>query len=210
MSHLICITGNTGVGKTTLARALAAKGQFATGFEQHTERPFQTLLKQDARYALANQVDYLLLRAEQERLLRHSPFPGLLDGGLEMDFFCYTRLFQARGYLSYAEFCLCERLYRHFRASSPAPELIIHLNADLETIHKRLAGRNRINIATSNDLPLITTFLDDWLASQHPSRIIQLDVSSVSESYEEVIPFLLDQIRSRLKKTANYENEFIG
>ena len=63
------------------------------------ERPFQALFKQDARYALANQLDYLLFRAEQEKELSASHKIGLVDGGLDLDFHGFTRLFHARGLL---------------------------------------------------------------------------------------------------------------
>ena len=85
MKKLIVIVVPSGVGKTTLAQALCAKHDFAIAYEQHNERPFQALFKQDAKYALANQLDYLLFRAEQERELRQSDKPALMDGGLDLD-----------------------------------------------------------------------------------------------------------------------------
>ena len=81
MNKLITIIGPSGIGKTALVRALAKTSRFETAFEQHAERPFQALAKQDARFTLANQMDYLLLRAEQEKQLRDSPKTGLMDGG---------------------------------------------------------------------------------------------------------------------------------
>ncbi len=56
MNKLITIIGPSGVGKTTLAQALCAKHEFAIAYEQHSERPFQALFKQDPKYALANQL----------------------------------------------------------------------------------------------------------------------------------------------------------
>ena len=70
MNKLISIVGASGVGKTALVTALSKTGEFITAYEQHAGRPFQALFKQDRRYALHNQVDYFLLRAEQERELR--------------------------------------------------------------------------------------------------------------------------------------------
>src|SRR5512138_1525749 len=104
MSKLIAIVGSSGTGKTALVRALAAAYPFATAYEQHTERPFQALFKREARFALANQVDYLLLRAEQEKSLRAAQQIGLIDGGLDLDFHGFTRLFHSRGLLTGAEF----------------------------------------------------------------------------------------------------------
>jgi deoxyadenosine/deoxycytidine kinase len=87
MNKLIVVVGNSGVGKTTLFLQLCRTAKFVTGFEQHIERPYQALFKRDPRYALANQIDYLLLRAEQEGDIRQSSHIGLQDGGLDMDFF---------------------------------------------------------------------------------------------------------------------------
>ena len=84
MNKLIVIVGPSGVGKTTLAHALCEEHDFAIAYEQHNERPFQTLFKQDSKYALANQLDYLLFRAEQEHELRKGEKPALMDGGLDL------------------------------------------------------------------------------------------------------------------------------
>lgn len=197
MGTLIALVGNTGAGKTTLARALCAARPFATGLEQHAERPFQSLLKTDRRYALANQVDYLLLRAEQERALRAQSLPALIDGGLEQDFYGFTQLFHARGLLSDAETALLERLYANLRASLPPPELFIYLHVDVDTLHTRLASRDRINIATPQDLTLLDSLLTRWLDTVEPGRRLRLDVSRAATDYSDVIPGLLAALKQK-------------
>ena len=180
MGNIIVIAGNSGVGKTTLCAALSAAGAFATGLEQHAERPFQALMAADPpRYALANQVDYLLRRAEQERALRAGPLPGLIDGGLDLDFHAFTRLFHARGYLSDAEFALCARLHATLRALLGPPDLILRLTAPLAVVAERYAARGRaLEIAQRDDLALMEGYIDEWIASIRDTPVISIDAAA--------------------------------
>ena len=187
MSKLITFVGVSGVGKTSLVNALAKTGDFATGLEEHDTRPFQHLFDQDKRYALPNQVDYLLLRAEQERILCADPRPALIDGGLDVDFHGFARLFHTRGYLNDAEFSLCERLYEQLRLSLPMPELSVYLTASDEVIEQRLAKRDRVNIATSDDAGLLKIYLEDWLDTIPQEKILRLDVSEDDMKYVRTI-----------------------
>jgi deoxyadenosine/deoxycytidine kinase len=195
MGQLIAVIGASGVGKTALVRALARAYPFETRYESHMERPFQAHFKRDVRYALANQIDYLLLRAEQERELRASGGPGLLDGGLDLDFHGFTRLFHSRGLLSGAEFDLCHRFYTHTRELLPPPELFVRLCADELTIADRLASRDRINIASPADSLLFNAGLDEWLATVRSHNLLELNVSHETLTYERSVGLVLDKIQ---------------
>ena len=194
MSKLIAIVGASGVGKTALVQALARVHPFATAYEQHAERPFQTLFKNDSHYALANQIDYLLLRAEQEKTLRASPQMGLIDGGLDLDFHGFTRLFHSRGLLTDPEFVLCQRVYTFIRAMMPRPELIVRLHADEMTVAERLSTRARINIANAEDRALFNSFLDEWLAGIPSEDLLELDVSDEDIDYSKSVNIILGRL----------------
>ena len=194
MNKLIILIGPSGVGKTTLARALCAKQDFAIAYEQHNERPFQTLFKQDVKYALANQLDYLLFRAEQEYELRQNDKPALMDGGLDLDFHGFTRLFHLRGWLGDEEFKLCQRFYSLTRRLLPPPDLVIALSASAKTISDRLAARNRINIASSDDSQTVSRFMNEWLESISQEKIIRLDITQENINYTDSVPFILEKI----------------
>ena len=194
MNKLISVVGASGVGKTALVQALARTGKFAIAYEQHAERPFQNLFKQDSRYALANQIDYLLLRAEQEARLRASSQIGLIDGGLDLDFHGFTRLFHHRGLLTDSEHDLCRRAYTFIRQIFPRPELIVRLDADEGTVAGRLSTRERVNIASPEDTALFNSFLDEWMAGIPSDQVLKLDVSNETLDYTQSVNIILDRI----------------
>lgn len=194
MNKLIVIVGASGVGKTTLAQALSKQRKFAMALEQHNERPFQALFKQDAKYALANQMDYLLYRAEQERELRKGDIPALMDGGLDLDFYGFTRLFHTRGLLNDNEYDLVRRFFFHTRSLLPPPDLVIALSADAHIISQRLAARNRINIASSEDAGLIEEYVNEWLESIPEKNILRLNVSQEDVQFKNSAQIILDKI----------------
>ena len=198
MGNLIVVVGNSGVGKTSLTEALCAAGDFAAGLEGHATRPFQALFKNNPGYALANQIDYLLARAEQERQIRAAPTTGIQDGGLEMDLFVFTRLFQHKGLLSTEEYHLCERLVDQIRSSQPPPEGILWMSAPLEVVAERFTRRGRpLEIATRDDLQASASLLEDWLERLDPRRILRIDASREDPHFQGCLREALEFIEKR-------------
>lgn len=201
MGQLVVVVGNSGVGKTTLVNALAELAPFAVAREQHEERPYQALMKADPqRYALANQLDYLLLRAEQERAIRQSSATGLVDGGLDLDFHGFTRLFHQHGYLTDAEYDLCRRLYDQLRAGLGPPDLIIRLVAPVGVIAERYAQRGRtIEITQMADLLALGQLVDAWLDSLPSEACLTIDAATDDVLHRPQLDRLLAQVRERVR-----------
>lgn len=202
MGKLVTIVGNSGVGKTTLTKELCRVAPFITGLEQHEERPFQKQFSFDLRrYALANQIDYLLYRAEQEQYIRQSSSVGIQDGGLEEDFYVFTRHFYRKGYFSEEEYRLCERVYLLVRSFLPAPDVIIRLTAPLSVVAERYLKRGRgLEIATVEDLAELEELLSDWIRGVESIPIITVDAGSDLYCSAEQINKLLLKVSERLNK----------
>lgn len=200
MAALIAVVGNSGAGKTSLVRTLAARGGYVPVLEEHAERPFQQAFAHDLRrYALTNQVDYLLFRAEQELALRRQPAVGIVDGGLDLDFYGFTQLFRDKGYLDDAEYALCARHYRLLRALMPGPDLYICLHAPLEVVARRFAQRNRtLEITARQDLAMLDALIETWMAAIPAARRLVVDASQDDFLAPPAVAALQNAIEVRL------------
>lgn len=199
MAKLIVIAGNNASGKTTLTRALCEAGGFNASLESHEDRPYQPLFAQDQRrYALPNQIDYLLRRAEQEVEIRAGDVPGVQDGGLDQDYHLYTHLFHHKGFLDEREFALLQRAYRTLRAGLPKPDLIVRLKAPLAQLRQRLQARARLidleAIVTLDDLPFLEERLDEWLGAVPPADLLVVDVAGEDAHFSGVVGRILEKI----------------
>jgi deoxyadenosine/deoxycytidine kinase len=117
-----------------------------------------------------------------------------MDGGLDMDFHGFTRLFRYRSWLTEAEFDLCKRFYELARTFLPQLDLVIYLTATPDVISKRLSKRQRINITNAGDSLLLSSFLDSWVSSLSSDNLIRLDVSENDHSFKRQLPSLLSLI----------------
>ena len=200
MGKLVTVVGNSGVGKTTLVKRLCAIAPLEPALEQHGERPFQQLFAGNLdRYGSANQVDYLLLRGEQERAVRLGTSTGIHDGGLDLDFHGFARLFWRKGYLSDAEFGLCERLYAALRACLPLPDVVVYLAAPVDLAAQRYRARNRtLEITRLEDLAVLGELIEEWVATLAPERVLRLDAAGAEFGGERYAANLAREILARV------------
>jgi len=201
MGKLIAVIGNSGSGKTTLTTKLSEHYGLVPLLEQHQERPFQAQFQSNLKsYALSNQIDYLLFRAEQELSLRERTQVGIADGGLEQDFHVFTRLFLLKGFLNDQEYRLCERMVRALRRTLPPPDLMIRLSAPLDVLIRRRAIRTRtLDIVATQDLGTIEDIIETWMKG-NTVRTILFDTTAHDPDYSLTIgPLLaaLDQFLAR-------------
>jgi deoxyguanosine kinase len=137
----IAIEGVIGVGKTTLARRLAPDLGGETLLEVFEENPFLTDFYADrVRYAFQTQIFFLLSRYRQQ----HQAVPNALTRGpLFSDYtFAKDSLF-AHLNLSGDELTVYEKLHSALAEKIPAPDLLVYLRADLDTLLARIAMRDR-------------------------------------------------------------------
>ena len=138
-ARYIVVEGPIGVGKTSLARRLADHLQAPTLFEKPEDNPFLARFYQNMeRYALQTQLFFLFQRMEQ---LREVMQDDLFSGRLVADFLIDKDPLFASMNLTDDEYALYRQIFSSVKLQAPAPDLVIYLQADADTLAERVRRR---------------------------------------------------------------------
>ncbi|MCP4388224.1 MAG: deoxynucleoside kinase [Gammaproteobacteria bacterium] len=135
----LVIEGPIGVGKTSLANKLANDFGSELLLEKAEENPFLAKFYQNPRqYALSAQLHFLLQRAQQVQNFRQS---DLFRGSYIADFMVDKDRLFAQMTLNKDELELYQQIYTHLTLDAPRPDLVIYLQAPLQTLRERITRR---------------------------------------------------------------------
>ena len=137
----IVVEGPIGVGKTSLAKILAAEFQARTIFEKVEDNPFLPKFYDDREtYAFQNQLFFLLSRYQQQRELGQQ---DLFSQSTISDYlFAKDKIFASLT-LSAEELSLYHQIYQLLDTRLPKPDLVVYLQARPEVLYKRIKKRDK-------------------------------------------------------------------
>ena len=137
--HYVVVEGPIGVGKTSLANKLAFEFECELLLEKPEENPFLASFYQNPKqYALSAQLHFLLQRAQQVQDFRQA---DMFRGSYIADFMVDKDRLFAQMTLNKDELALYEQIYTHLTLDAPRPDLVIYLQAPLETLRERIVRR---------------------------------------------------------------------
>jgi len=140
-SRYVVVDGPIGVGKTSLATILAEKLEGRLVLERAEDNPFLADFYRDpSRFRFQTQTFFLLSRfSQQQEMLQ----PDLFDRIIVSDYiFEKDRIFACLN-LDEHELALYDQIYRLLEPKIVPPDLVIFLQADTETLLRRIRQRSR-------------------------------------------------------------------
>jgi deoxyguanosine kinase len=135
----IVVEGPIGCGKTSLANRLAERLGARVVLEDPKANPFLPQFYRDMRrYALPTQLFFLFQRVQQLADVRQ---PDLFGKPIVADFTLAKDPLFARLTLDDAEYQLYAKIYDHVKPQAPVPDLVVYLQASIETLVQRVKRR---------------------------------------------------------------------
>ena len=137
--QFIVVEGLIGVGKTSLCRLIQREWKARLVLEPAETNPFlESFYEQPERYAFPAQMYYLLSRWRQQATIRQE---DLFAEMVVSDYLWEKDRMFAEKTLDGQELRLYDEFSAVLGASAPKPDLVIFLDAPIDTILKRIARR---------------------------------------------------------------------
>ena len=164
LPQYVAIEGPIGVGKTTLAKKLAALLNYPLLLEPVTENPFlDRFYAEGASQALPTQLFFLLQRAKQ---VRDMPGNDLLERAIIADFMIEKDDLFATLTLDQAELELYRQIHSSLKLVPPKPDLVIYLQAPARVLRQRVLGRG-IDFEQSIHIDYLNALADSYTEFFH-------------------------------------------
>ena len=196
----IAVEGSIGVGKTTLAKKLAASFNYAVLLEEAEENPFlEKFYQRRKQAALATQLFFLFQRTQKIQDIRQA---DIFEPARVTDFLIEKDPLFARINLDRDEYQLYDKVYKQLTIDAPKPDLVVYLQASTDVLLSRIENRGLAierNIDRGYLERLNEVYSEFFLYYDDAPLLIvnasEIDLANNAADYKDLVNYLLD-IRS--------------
>ena len=203
INHIV-ISGNIGVGKTTLSEKISKKFNWELQLEEVKDNPYlDDFYKSMKDWSFHLQIFFLNSRFNQIQKISVSNNVVIQDRSIYEDYEVFTKTLYDSGVLMEREFNNYKRLYNTILKYINEPDLLIYLrNLNIDKIISNIDKRSR-NFEKSIDkeyLKKLNIYYENWIKKHPQEKILTIDLSE-DDFIED--PKFLKKIYSMIEKKIN-------
>jgi deoxyadenosine/deoxycytidine kinase len=200
--RFLLVAGNIGVGKTSLTDRLAARLGWEAAYESVADNPYLADFYADMRsWAFHLQIFFLGHRAEQHCRMAMSQISAICDRSIYEDAHIFARALYQMSNMTERDYLAYRRLFQIVVDQLPAPDLLLYLEASVETLLTRIRGRDRAieSGITADYLNLLNGFYHDWMADFDLCPVLTIPADRLDfVHYPHHLDVIVDRIQQKL------------
>ena len=204
IKHVV-ISGNIGVGKTTLSKKISKKFNWNLQLEEVKNNPYlDDFYKSMSDWSFHLQIFFLNSRFNQIQKISESDNVVIQDRSIYEDYEVFTKTLHDSGVLKDREFNNYKRLYNTILKYIDQPDLLIYLrNNNIDNIIKNIKKRKRDFEKTidKNYLQKLNDYYENWIRRHPKKRILIIDLSEKDfVEDQDYLNIIYDMVDKKIKE----------
>ncbi len=182
MKKFIAVTGNIGVGKSTLVDLLCQKMGWEPYYEPVAENPYlEDFYKDMETWAFHSQVFFLTHRMRSHFDLLHHPSSVVQDRTVYEDAEIFAKNLYRSGHICERDYATYRELYDLFITMLNPPDLVVYLRAPVPTLVTRInqRGREFESRITASYLEQLNHLYEEWIAGFHLCPVLTVPADAL-------------------------------
>lgn len=196
--RILCISGITGAGKTTLAEAISRTYQVPRiGSHSNARRYLKDLTIDQKRWAFEAQVAFLVGKCSEIRSRVEIGESVIVERWIDEDISVYKKLFAESGYIDERSQWTYTEISKLVSALLPSPEYIFYCHCSPETAYQRILTRGRGD-SNLHDIDYLTrTFqlYEEWLDAVSGPEVYKIDTEQSDLSEPGILESVFAEIQ---------------